>query len=285
MSSRSSSRPSLVAAFELQHYTTEHAALRGPQPTCRFADMAEVVNLPLYLDLTAVFLGGLSGSLHAVRRGFAVTGLVALAIAAGLGGGILRALMLQSGSPVALTKPWYLPTVLAAAGIGFFFGSLAKRFRKPIVLMDAVWLGLYAVVGAQKALALGFSGFSAILVGAVTATGGSVMMDLLAGEKPELVQPGPIGHFGAILGAVIYVVMEHWLGVPSLVAMIATVAVVFVIRVAALRFGIQVPTALDIPQTINKVKARPRAATARKSQTPEAGKAKKSATTKRSHDR
>jgi uncharacterized membrane protein YeiH len=216
----------------------------------------DAVALPLYLDLAAVFLGGLSGSLHAVQRGFAVTGLVALAIAGGLGGGILRDILLQT-APVALTKAWYLPTVLVAAAIGFFFGSMVKRFRKPIILMDAVWLGLYAVVGAQKALQLGLSGFSSILVGAVTATGGSVMRDLLAGEKPELVQPGPIGHFGAVVGAVLFVAMAHWLDVPGLVAMILTVAAVFVIRVAALRFGIQVPTALDIPETITRVKARP----------------------------
>ena len=166
---------------------------------------------PLYLDLAAVFLGGLSGSLHAVRRGFAITGLVALAVAAGLGGGILRDILLQSGPPVALKNPWYLPTVLVAAGIGFVFGSMMKQVRKPIIVMDAVWLGLYAVVGAQKALDVGLSGFSAILLGAVTATGGSVLMDLLAGERPELVQPGPIGHFGAMVGAVVYVVMAHWL--------------------------------------------------------------------------
>jgi uncharacterized membrane protein YeiH len=122
----------------------------------------DVVKLPLYLDLAAVFLGGLSGSLHAVRRGFSVTGLVALAIAAGLGGGILRDLLIQSAPPVALTAPWYLPTVLVAAGIGFLFGSLVHRFTKPLVLMDAVWLGVYAVVGAQKTLGQGFSGFSAI---------------------------------------------------------------------------------------------------------------------------
>jgi uncharacterized membrane protein YeiH len=218
----------------------------------------DIVKLPLYLDLAAVFLGGLSGSLHAVRRGFAVTGLVALAIAAGLGGGILRDILLQNGPPVALTDPWYLPTVLVAAGIGFFFGSVVNRFTKPLILMDAVWLGLYAVVGAQKALGLGFSGFSAILVGAITATGGSVLMDVLAGDQPELVRPGPIGHFGAVIGAVLYVVMHKWLDVASLVSMIVTVVVVFAVRVAALRFGIQVPTALDLPRTINRVKTRSR---------------------------
>ena len=219
--------------------------------------MDDVVALPLYLDLAAVALGGLSGSLHAVRRGFSVTGLIALAIAAGLGGGILRDVLLQT-TPVAFKGHWYLPTVLAAAAIGFFFGSLVTRFRKPIVLMDAVWLGLYAVVGAQKALDHGLSGFSAILLGVVTAVGGSVLVDLLAGERPELVQPGPIGHFGAVIGAVVYVVMVRWLVVPSLVAMIVTVVLVFTIRVAALRFGIPVPTALDIPETIKRVKARPR---------------------------
>jgi uncharacterized membrane protein YeiH len=217
----------------------------------------DVVTLPLYLDLAAVFLGGLSGSLHAVRRGFSVTGLIALAIAAGLGGGILRDVLLQT-APVAFKAPWYLPTVLVAAAIGFFFGSLVTRFRKPIVLMDAVWLGLYAVVGAQKAMDYGLSGFSAILLGVVTAVGGSILVDLLAGERPELVQPGPIGHFGAVIGAVVYVVMTRWLSVPSLIAMIVTVVLVFAIRVTALRFGIPVPTALDIPETIKRVKARPR---------------------------
>ena len=216
------------------------------------------MTIPLYLDLTAVFLGGLAGSLHAARRGFAVTGVVALAVAAGLGGGILRDLLLQNGPPVALTQPAYLPTVAVAAGIGFFFGSLVGHLRKPIIVMDAVWLGLYAVVGSQKALAAGLSGFSSILVGVVAATGGSVLMDVLAGETPELVRPGPIGHFGAIIGAVVYVAMVKWIGVPTTAAMLATVALVFIIRVAALQFGIQAPTPLDIPRNLTKVVSRPR---------------------------
>ena len=224
----------------------------------RFAFMDAPVAIPLYLDLAAVFLGGLAGSLHAVRRGFAITGVVALAVAAGLGGGILRDLLLQQGPPVALTRPAYLPTAFVAAVVGFFFGSLVSRFRKPILLMDAVWLGLYAVVGSEKALAAGLSGLSAILVGVVTATGGSVLMDVLAGETPELVRPGPIGHFGAIIGAVIYVSLVKWLDVPALVGMFVTVGLVFVIRIAALQFGIQAPTPLDIPRTLSRAVARPR---------------------------
>ncbi len=220
--------------------------------------MTTTVTIPLYLDLAAVGLGGLAGSLHAVRRAFAITGVVAMAVAAGLGGGILRGLLLQNGPPVALTRPAYLPTVFIAAMLGFFFGSLVRRFRKPILLMDAVWLGLYAVVGAQKALGSGLSGFSAILIGVVTASGGSVLTDLLAGETPELVLPGPMVHFGAIIGSIVYVSMVKWLGVAALVGMFVTVALVFLIRVAALQFGIQAPTPVDIPERFSRAVARPR---------------------------
>lgn len=52
--------------------------------------------------------------------------------------------------------------------------------------------------------------------------------------------------------------MSRWLGVASLLAMIVTVVVVFAVRMTALRFGIQAPTALDLPRAINRVKARPR---------------------------
>jgi uncharacterized membrane protein YeiH len=215
--------------------------------------LADVVVLPVYLDLTAVFLGGLAGSLRGVSRTFSITGVIALAIAAGLGGGILRDVLLQNGPPVALTNPRYLPTCLAGAAIGFFFGSFVNRFGKLIVVMDAIWLGLYAVVGADKALLLGFSVFSAILVGAIASTGGSVLMDVLSGEQPELVRPGPIGHFGALIGSVLYVVLAGVLDMAGMLAMVITVVVVFGIRVAALQYGIQVPTPVDLPHTITEV--------------------------------
>jgi hypothetical protein len=62
-------------------------------------DLRAPVTLPVYLDLLAVFLGGLAGSLRAVNKKFAITGVIALAIAAGLGGGIIRDLLLQRGGP------------------------------------------------------------------------------------------------------------------------------------------------------------------------------------------
>ena len=149
---------------------------------------AAVTQPPLVLDLSAVFLGGLSGAIFAVQRKFVITGVLAIAIATGLGGGIVRDLLVTA-KPVALTNPRYLPVCVAAAVIGFFFASAVHRWRLMLDILDPIWMGLFAVIGAQKALNVGYNGWGAVLVGCVTAFGGALLRDLLAGEKPQLVLP------------------------------------------------------------------------------------------------
>src|SRR5512143_341640 len=59
-------------------------------------------SVPPLIDLGAVLVGGLSGTLLAVRPQFDLVGCVSLAIVAGVGGGGLRRVLLQQGPPAAL---------------------------------------------------------------------------------------------------------------------------------------------------------------------------------------
>ena len=137
---------------------------------------------PLAISLTAVFLGGLSGAIFSVQRKFAVTGVLAIAIATGLGGGIIRDLLLGH-TPVALTDPTYLPLVVGAAFVGFFFASLVHRGQLVMDILDPIWMGLFAVIGAQQTLNAGLSSFAAVLVGCISGFGGAVLRDILAGRR------------------------------------------------------------------------------------------------------
>ena len=159
-----------------------------------------VTEPPLYIGLTATFLGALSGSIFSGERKFPITGVLAIAISVGLGGGIIRD-MLLGVVPVAFTSVWYLPTAIAAAFLGFFFGSLVKLGNILILVLDPIWMALFAVIGAQKALNADLSPFAAMFIGCVTAFGGGVLRDLLSHEKPELVKPGPINYAAAMLGS------------------------------------------------------------------------------------
>jgi uncharacterized membrane protein YeiH len=67
---------------------------------------------------------------------------------------------------------------------------LAKTYITVLSLVDALGLGIYAVVGAQKSLDHGLPVGAAILVGAVNASGGGLLRDVLTREVPLLFKPG-----------------------------------------------------------------------------------------------
>ena len=206
---------------------------------------------PLAISLTAVFLGGLSGAIFSVQRKFAVTGVLAIAIATGLGGGIIRDLLLGH-TPVALTDPTYLPLVVGAAFVGFFFASLVHRGQLVMDILDPIWMGLFAVIGAQQTLNAGLSSFAAVLVGCISGFGGAVLRDILAGETPQLVLPGPINYLAAILGAIIYVAMVEWAGIDKVISEWVTIAIVFGLRMVAMRYGINAPEPVDVPHHVRR---------------------------------
>ena len=78
------------------------------------------------IDFSGVFVGALGGALAAVRDTryrFDLVGVIGLALASALGGGITRDLILQQGAPLAFADPRYLLTALAGAVAGMVFGA------------------------------------------------------------------------------------------------------------------------------------------------------------------
>ena len=79
-----------------------------------------------------------------------------------------------------------------------------------------------------------------------------MLRDLLAGETPQLVLPGPINYLAAILGAIIYVGMVEWAGIDKVVSEWVAIAIVFGLRMIALRYGIKAPEPVDVPRHVRR---------------------------------
>src|SRR3954468_10268110 len=135
------------------------------------AATAEALRGPGAVDLTAIVIGALTGGLLAAREGFAVSGVLLLAVSGGLGGGLIRDVLLADGPPVALTDPAYLPTVAITAAVTFFFSGWLSRLTGLLVVLDAVTLGFFTVIGAQKAQLAGLPNASVVFIGTLTAVG------------------------------------------------------------------------------------------------------------------
>jgi uncharacterized membrane protein YeiH len=112
---------------------------------------------------------------------------------------------------------------------------------RPVLVLDAAGLGLFAVTGATLAAEQGLAAIPAVMVGVVTATGGGVIRDLLAGEAPQVFQQDSVLYvIPAALGATA-IVIAHGVGGLNLGVSICAALAVTIIRVAALHFGWHAP--------------------------------------------
>ncbi|MGO9831031.1 MAG: trimeric intracellular cation channel family protein [Myxococcaceae bacterium] len=166
------------------------------------------MSIPEVIDLSAVLASGLSGALLASQKRFDLGGLAFLTLVAGLGGGLLRDVLLQQGLPVALANPVYLLVIIAAAAIGYFFERHVRRVLPALIAVDAAGLGLYAVIGCIRASQAGLSMLPTILVGVITAVGGGILRDVLADEAPVIFQR-EVYATAALLGSASYVVLSR----------------------------------------------------------------------------
>lgn len=95
-------------------------------------------------------------------------------------------MLLQHGTPIALTDYAYLLTALAGATLAFLLPIEGPVWDRVWPLVDALALGRWAAAGAQKTLAVGLGWLPAVLLGTVTAIGGGFVHDVVMRRIPGI---------------------------------------------------------------------------------------------------
>jgi uncharacterized membrane protein YeiH len=206
--------------------------------------------LPAWFDLGATFAFALTGGIAGISRGYDVVGLFFLALASGLGGGLIRdgIFLPGTGATPLLTDPRYVGLVLAATIVAAFFGTHVKRVRRVIAIIDALGLGAYAVFGTHKALHAGLAAPAAVLVGVINASGGGLLRDIITREEPLAFRPGQFYVLTAVAGAITFVFLRAQMEVAATPAAIIAITVTFVFRALAIVFNWRTsPVALTEP--------------------------------------
>ena len=205
------------------------------------------------LDLAGTFTYAVNGGLTAVHAArLDVVGVITLAMVSGLGGGIIRDVLLGA-LPPATFSDWRYLAVAAGGGVAAF--ALSRPLTKlaaVITALDAAGLGLFAVTGASKSLATGLAPAPAVLLGAVTGTGGGTLRDVLLGQVPSVFRRG-LYAIPALLAAGITVaaIRTGTYGPPAALAAALTC---FTVRMLGVRYNINAPmppgTATDTPMEL-----------------------------------
>ncbi|HEY8565324.1 MAG TPA: trimeric intracellular cation channel family protein [Beijerinckiaceae bacterium] len=190
------------------------------------------------LDVLGLVVFAISGALVASRKEMDIVGFALLGTVTGIGGGTIRDLLL--GAPVFwVTQPTSLLVCVGVAAITFFAAHVPQSRYRVLLWFDALGLALFAVTGAERALAAGAGPVVAVTMGVITATFGGVVRDVLGGESP-IILTREIYATAAVLGAAIFVLLTAS-GLPREVAAPSGFAAAFALRGAALYRGWSLP--------------------------------------------
>jgi uncharacterized membrane protein YeiH len=197
------------------------------------------------LDIIGTFAFAISGAFRAVKYELDLLGVMVLAVATGIGGGLIRDLLLGSTPPAALVHQQYLLICLAGAVLVFLTAPRIASRWDYVMAADAVGLSVFAAIGAAKAELFHSAPLTVIMMAAITASGGGVIRDVLVMEIPAALK-SDFYATAALLGGVCFVLLGM-LGIDDSQRIAVTIGVTLFLRTMAMRYGISLPRVKSLP--------------------------------------
>lgn len=197
-------------------------------------------------DIIGTIAFAISGALVGVSRKMDIFGIIVLAMATAIGGGITRDIMAGHFPPNSLRDSTYITIIVIVCALVFLiyhqrvnYALAGPRSKAIYLLADAVGLASFTITGASIGLqTYPQSPVFVVMLGTITAVGGGMIRDVLGGRIPSVLREEVYALPTIIGGSLYYALTTH--GYP-LEAMYATFIVVLGIRILALYYHWDLP--------------------------------------------
>jgi len=191
------------------------------------------------LDLIGTFVFAISGTIAAGEKRLDLFGAAFIGFVTAIGGGTLRDMMIGI-NPVSWTSSMaYIYVIILAVAITFILKEQVFRFRKTLFLFDTIGIGVFTIIGVEKALANGINIPVAIIMGILTAVAGGVIRDTLNNEVP-LIFKKEIYATACLAGAIVYILLKR-IGIQAEANQVATILIIIGIRVVSIKQHLGLP--------------------------------------------
>ncbi len=196
--------------------------------------------LQTILNFAGIAVFSASGAVVGVRKGFDLFGIAVMGVLTGVGGGILRDLLLDISPPYSIQHWENITVALGAVALGTVFASVVIRLNTSVLVLDAFGMGFFATAGAALSVDKGASWFAAAVLGMLSAIAGSIIRDVLARDIPMVMGPDDLYAIPAMLGAVAYVGVDYF--VDQWIALVVGTVLATALRLASMIFHWRLPT-------------------------------------------
>jgi len=184
------------------------------------------------LDLLGTIAFAISGALAGVRKDMDLYGISVLSLVTAVGGGTIRDLLVGRIPPFIFRDYNYIVLSLLSALVVFFFYRKVERGYNTLLIMDALGLGVFTVIGVKVGIDYNIGYIGSIFMGVMTGTVGGMIRDILQGEIP-LVLKKEVYASASIIGGVVFLILFKSLG-ENYLTIITAILVVFLLRLLAI---------------------------------------------------
>lgn len=191
-----------------------------------------------FIEFLGTFAFAISGIRLASAKKLDWFGAFVVGFVTAIGGGTLRDLLL------GVTPFWMLNSVYAwctilALGFVVIFRKALVKLNHTFFWFDSIGLGLFVVVGTEKALAFGYPIWVVAIMGTITGVVGGIIRDILINEIPAIFKQEWYA-VACMLGSFLYCCL-FYMNVPESIVQVATAVFVFFLRLLATRYQLGLP--------------------------------------------
>ena len=187
----------------------------------------------------AIAAEAMTAALAAGRRKMDWFGVCVLACVTALGGGTMRDTLLGHYPLTWVANPWLLVICCGAALATIALARFMAALRWPFLLLDAVGLVVFTIIGCNVAMEMGQPLIIIIVSGLITGIVGGILRDVLCNDVP-LVFSSELYATVAIVAGLLYTLGVQG-GLPQDLVIVAVLLIGFTFRVLAIVFRLEMP--------------------------------------------
>ncbi len=191
------------------------------------------------ITVCGTFSFAVSGAFAAMQKRLDAFGVLIVAFVTSIGGGTLRDLLLGVTPVFWLKDAGYSLLIIVTAIVAMIFWKKIKKLKITLFLFDSLGLGFFTIIGIQRGLNMDLSPGICIALGTVTGCFGGIARDILLNNIP-LIFRKEIYATACIVGGLVFLVLQS-LGVEDTILKVTSVAVIFSIRIIAVKYKLSLP--------------------------------------------
>lgn len=208
-------------------------------------------DLIMYLEIIGAAAFAISGAMVAISKDFDMFGIIFTGITTATGGGVIRDIILNRGTPVMFSDPVYC-IVAASCSAMLFFPFVRKLLKNKyahdavFIVADSLGLAIFTAATVLYCINIGETNkFLIVFVSVITGVGGGVLRDLFARDTPIIFRKYVYAS-ASIVGALVSVFLADVINKELAVAI--GFLVIVAIRIVSAKFKINLPKIVEPPE-------------------------------------